>query len=56
MLRLEVDAASYWLYTSSPLDAEKRTEAVERHGLARALEVLASPDNQPQNPKEDMTP
>ena len=41
VLRLEVDPESYWLYTSSPLDAEKRAEAVERHGLARALEVLA---------------
>ena len=41
VLRLEVDPESYWLYTSSPLDAERRAEAVERHGLARALEVLA---------------
>ncbi len=41
VLRLEVDAASYWLYTSSPLDAEKRAEAVAKHGLVRALEVLA---------------
>ena len=56
VLRLEVDAESYWLYTSSPLDAEKRAEAVARHGLARALEVLASPDIQHPKPKEDMTP
>ena len=41
VLRLEVDPESYWLYTSSPLDAEKRAEAVARHGLVRALEVLA---------------
>ncbi len=41
VLRLEVDAESYWLYTSSPLDAERRAEAVEGHGLARALAVLA---------------
>ena len=41
VLRLEVDAQSYWLYTSSPLDAERRAEAVARHGLARALEALA---------------
>ncbi|MDE2879231.1 DUF87 domain-containing protein [Candidatus Palauibacter soopunensis] len=41
VLRLEVDPESYWLYTSSPLDAEKRAEAVARHGLARALEALA---------------
>ena len=51
MLRLEVDAASYWLYTSSPLDAEKRAEAVAKHGLVRALEVLANPDIHPPNPR-----
>ena len=43
VLRLEVDPESYWLYTSSPLDAERRAEAVARHGLARALEALAHP-------------
>ena len=42
VLRLEVDPESYWLYTSSPLDAERRAEAVARHGLVRALEALAS--------------
>ena len=41
VLRLEVDPESYWLYTSSPLDAERRAEAVARHGLVRALEALA---------------
>ena len=45
MLRLEVDPESYWLYTSSALDAEERARAVERHGLSRALEVLASRDD-----------
>ena len=45
VLRLEVDPESYWLYTSSALDAEERARAVERHGLSRALEVLASRDN-----------
>ena len=45
VLRLEVDPESYWLYTSSALDAEERARAVERHGLARALEVLASRDD-----------
>ena len=39
-LRLEVDPESYWLYTSSPLDARKRAEAVERYGLEGALEQL----------------
>ena len=53
VLRLEVDPESYWLYTSSPLDAEKRAVAVAKHGLVRALEVLASPH--PNNPK-DVTP
>ena len=43
VLRLEVDPESYWLYTSSALDAEKRAEAVARHGLARGLEALANP-------------
>ncbi len=56
VLRLEVDPESYWLYTSSPLDAERRAEAVESHGLAKALEVLASPNTQPPKPKENMTP
>ena len=36
VLRLEVDPESYWLYTSSALDAEER---------ARAIEVLASRDD-----------
>ena len=45
VLRLEVDPQSYWLYTSSALDAEERARAVERHGLSRALEVLASRDH-----------
>ena len=40
VLRLEVDPESYWLYTSSPLDAQKRAEAVERYGLEGALEQL----------------
>ena len=56
VLRLEVDAESYWLYTSSPLDAERRAEAVERYGLARALEVLARPDTLPPAPEEDIKP
>ena len=42
VLRLEVDPESYWLYTSSPHDAEARARAIERHGLTRAIELLAS--------------
>ena len=41
VLRLEVDPRSYWLYTSSPTDAERRAEAVAKHGLVRGLEALA---------------
>ena len=41
-LRLEVDPQSYWLYTSSPRDAQERAEAVERHGLEKALEYLSN--------------
>ena len=41
-LRLEVDPESYWLYTSSPRDAKDRAEAVERHGLEKALEYLSN--------------
>ncbi len=53
-LRLEVDPESYWLYTSSPLDAEKRAEAVAEHGLAGALEVLGRSRAIPTR-KEDTT-
>ena len=42
VVRLEVDPESYWLYTSSPVDSERRAEAVAEHGLAAALEVLAN--------------
>ena len=38
ILRLEVDPASYWLYTSSPVDAHKRAEAVRKYGLIEAIE------------------
>ena len=41
ILRLEVDPASYWLYTSSPVDAQKRAEAVQQYGLAEAIEHLS---------------
>ena len=55
VLRLEVDPESYWLYTSSALDAEKRAEAVARHGLTRGLGVLAGRSASNPNPK-DMKP
>ena len=56
VLRLEVDPESYWLYTSSPLDAEKRAEAVAKHGLDRALEVLAQPNTSQLTNRKDVTP
>ena len=43
VLRLEVDPESYWLYTSSPADAERRAAAVATHGLDGALATLATP-------------
>ena len=42
VLRLEVDPESYWLYTSNPLDAERRAAAVAEHGLGGALTALAT--------------
>ena len=42
ILRLEVDPASYWLYTSSPVDAQKRADAVAKYGLIEAIEHLSN--------------
>ena len=41
VLQLEVDAASYWLYTSSPREAQKRAGMIKRHGLEKAIQLLA---------------
>ena len=41
VVRLNVDPESYWLYTSSPVDAERRAKAIEAHGLRRGLAHLA---------------
>ena len=41
VVRLNVDPESYWLYTSSPVDAARRAEAIEAHGLRRGLAHLA---------------
>ena len=41
ILRLEVDPASYWLYTSSAVDAQKRAQAVRDYGLVEAIEHLS---------------
>ena len=43
-LRLEVDPESYWIYTSSPREAERRAGAVKQYGLAKAIEHLARGD------------
>lgn len=40
--RLQVDPQSYWLYTSNAADAARRQSAVEQHGLAQALDLLAN--------------
>ena len=42
VLRLGVDPESYWLYTSSPVDAEVRARMVDAYGLAPALVRLAA--------------
>ena len=41
ILQIEVDPRSYWLYTSSHLDAEQRDKAVAQYGLTEALNHLA---------------
>ena len=42
VLKLAVDPESYWLYTSSPTDAELRGRMVKRYGLEGALVRLAA--------------
>jgi type IV secretion system protein VirB4 len=41
ILQLNVDPKSYWLYTSSPIEAARREQAVNQYGLERALQVLS---------------
>ena len=41
ILKVNVDPESYWLYTSSPIEAARREEAVNQYGLERALQVLS---------------
>ena len=50
VLQLEVDPESYYLYTSSPVDAAKRADAVNRHGLAAGLAVLSKQHQEASNP------
>lgn len=41
VLRLNVDPKSYWLYTSSPPDAERRSDFIQRYGLKQGIERLS---------------
>jgi type IV secretion/conjugal transfer VirB4 family ATPase len=41
VVQLNVDPASYWLYTSNPYDNQRRCEAFEQHGFVDGLEFLA---------------
>ena len=43
-LQLHVDPRSYWLYTSSARDAERRERAIAELGLEGALDALAKGD------------
>ena len=54
VLRLEVDPESYWLYTSSPLDAERRAEAVARHGLVASARSAGGPNPPHPTNREDV--
>lgn len=40
VLNLNVDPKSYWLFTTNPFEAKRRDEAISRHGLHAALEIL----------------
>lgn len=41
VVNLHVDPTGYWLYTNSPYDNARRSEAFARHGFERGLEILA---------------
>ena len=41
VLRLNVDAKSYWLTTTNPYESQRRTEVFDRLGLEEGLEFLA---------------
>ena len=42
VLTLNVDRRSYWMFTSDPMEEEKRAAAIERTGdLEQAIEELA---------------
>jgi type IV secretory pathway VirB4 component len=41
VLCLNVDAKSFWLYTTNPFDSQRRREALDRFGLEEGLDILA---------------
>ena len=41
VLNLSVDPATYWLYTNSPYDNQKKNAAFEKYGFEKGLEILA---------------
>jgi type IV secretory pathway VirB4 component len=41
VLRLSVDAKSYWLYTSDAFDTQRKNEVIGRLGLGQGLEMLS---------------
>jgi type IV secretion/conjugal transfer VirB4 family ATPase len=48
VVNLNVDRQSYWLFTHSPSDNQKKREAFARHGLQKGLEILANlPEGRP---------
>ena len=41
VLELNVDAKSYWLYTSDPYDNQRKEELFGRFGLQEGLQILS---------------
>lgn len=41
VVNLEVDRASYWLFTNDPFENKRRDEAIAKHGFEKAFEELA---------------
>lgn len=41
VLNLNVDAHSYWLFTTNPFEAKRRDELIREHGLTQALNILS---------------
>jgi type IV secretion system protein TrbE len=41
VLRLNVDAKSYWLYTNDPYDNRRKQEVFDQYGFEKGLEILS---------------